>query len=251
MIGVKRRFSLLLALLLLCFAPAARADVVFTTGNVNLREGPGLDYTIVTAVPADFALYFDGDDESISTDAGGVDWYYVYYRDFEGWISSKDAVREAATPDPLEGMEPDLNYDPAKSAGYLEVADWYGKPLAEAAEALGLSERGVTDGESPVYYRNGALLISGWDVLEDVELTGQGYTVYGVCPGMELSAAKAVLDASPGLEFAEEDDDGICYNHIKDETAVFEYDLESDYMVSVEANGDGIVTDVWFSTYTG
>ena len=55
---------------------AAFAEV-YTTGNVNLRRGPGLTYEKLGSVLEGTQLVFLGE---TSTDARGVDWYKVNYK---------------------------------------------------------------------------------------------------------------------------------------------------------------------------
>lgn len=62
------------------------SSTAYTTGNVNLRIGPGLGYDTVSSIPS--GIYIDYLDESFS-DERGVTWYYVRYGDIIGWASSK------------------------------------------------------------------------------------------------------------------------------------------------------------------
>ena len=57
---------------------------VTTTGKVNLRSGPGLDFTSLDTVPVDTTLSYSESD----VDERGVTWYRVSYGGKHGWISS-------------------------------------------------------------------------------------------------------------------------------------------------------------------
>lgn len=67
-------------------AYSAEALSAYTTGNVNLRTGPGLGYDSVGSIPA--GLYVEYLGES-AVDERGVVWYYVGYGSKIGWGSSK------------------------------------------------------------------------------------------------------------------------------------------------------------------
>lgn len=61
---------------------------VETTGNVNIRKGPGLDYDTLGSVSAgNFLEYLN----ETSVDGRGVTWFKVIYKNSTGWISSKYA----------------------------------------------------------------------------------------------------------------------------------------------------------------
>lgn len=61
---------------------------VHLTGNVNVRTGPGLDYSIIGTAYRGDSLRYVGD---TSTDYRGVAWYYVYFNGGTGWVSSRYA----------------------------------------------------------------------------------------------------------------------------------------------------------------
>lgn len=60
--------------------------VMITTGDVNIRKGPGTDYSSVGVIKADTVVAYHGN--SI-IDEGGVVWYNILYHGIDGWISSK------------------------------------------------------------------------------------------------------------------------------------------------------------------
>lgn len=64
----------------------AETSMAYTTGNVNLRSGPGLGYDTVGSIGSGTYIEYLGDS---SIDERGVAWYYVYYNGMTGWSSSK------------------------------------------------------------------------------------------------------------------------------------------------------------------
>lgn len=66
------------------YAPEAAS--AYTTGNVNLRTGPGLGYDSAGSIPSGVYIEYLGES---SMDERGVAWYYVRYNDKTGWSSSK------------------------------------------------------------------------------------------------------------------------------------------------------------------
>lgn len=58
---------------------------VKTTASVNLREGPGLGYSVIFAVTKGNTFTYKGE---TSTDKRGVKWYKISYGSGEAWISS-------------------------------------------------------------------------------------------------------------------------------------------------------------------
>ncbi|MBQ3423628.1 MAG: SH3 domain-containing protein [Clostridia bacterium] len=61
------------------------SDKVTTSGSVNLRRGPGLDYDSITTIEAGTTLSWDRTEK----DERGVAWYHVSYGGKKGWVSSK------------------------------------------------------------------------------------------------------------------------------------------------------------------
>ena len=59
-----------------------------TTGNANVRKGPGLDYAPLGTVSSGTKLTFLG---IAKKDDRGVAWYKVKFNGATGWISSKYA----------------------------------------------------------------------------------------------------------------------------------------------------------------
>ena len=64
------------------------AKTVKATGNVNLRKGPGLDYTDIGTVKKGKTASFLG---TTKNDSRGVTWYKVSFNGKTGWVSSRYA----------------------------------------------------------------------------------------------------------------------------------------------------------------
>ena len=63
-------------------------DKVKATGDVNLRKGPGLDYSTVTAMKSGSTAKFLYETKK---DERGVKWFKVSFNGKTGWVSSKYA----------------------------------------------------------------------------------------------------------------------------------------------------------------
>ena len=228
---MKKILAACLALLLL-YAGAAMAEVV-TTGNVNLREGPGLEYDTLITVPSGTELFFCDD---IRTDDRGVDWYSVDYKDYSGWVSSKYAelVNE---PQPVAFDLTDLD-------SFVEVSGYYLANLDDAAEALGLEDYREVNSEAPRRFSNDALTLGGDFDAEFFDLTGGGYTLFGAAPGMTLEEVRQKLEAA-GLERFSD----ACYQHPAGPNSHANVD-GMDSCINLWTRGD-IVIELDWSTYTG
>ena len=81
--------ALLAAAICLSMALTALAEsgTIWTTGNVNLRKGPGLDYGTIRSLSSGKQLDYDATDK----DDRGVTWYRVNHKGRVGWVSSKYA----------------------------------------------------------------------------------------------------------------------------------------------------------------
>ena len=64
------------------------AKTVKATGNVNLRKGPGLDYTDIGTMKKGKTASFLG---TTKKDSRGVTWYKVSFNGKTGWVSSRYA----------------------------------------------------------------------------------------------------------------------------------------------------------------
>lgn len=80
---------LLVALLGLCATAAAAEGRIITTGSVNMRKGPSLDYSAIRTVSEGVTLSYDRTD----VDERGVTWYHITYNGKKGWVSSAFAER--------------------------------------------------------------------------------------------------------------------------------------------------------------
>lgn len=225
----------LLAMLLACvmaaglWACALAAGTVVTTGSVNLRTGPGLDYEKVTAVEIDTELEYLGE---TSTDDRGVDWYLVSYEGESLWISSRYSELTEA----------------ANAEGQVELSDYYQCDLAETAEALNLTLSTLNEpSELQNHYINEAIEVAGNGAVDMIEITGEGYSLFGVSVGMSADDARACF-AAAGLAPSEGQEN------------VFQHPAGSNAPVSVKGfdsclsfvlDADGRVCEINWSTYTG
>lgn len=62
---------------------------LITTGSLNMRKGPGLDYKSIRTIDEGVSLTYD----KTSKDDRGVTWFRVNYKGKTGWISSKYAKK--------------------------------------------------------------------------------------------------------------------------------------------------------------
>ena len=68
---------------------SSSGNKVKTTGNVNFRSGPGLDYKSMSVIKSGTKLTYD----ETKKDGRGVLWYHVSYGGKTGWVSSKYAKK--------------------------------------------------------------------------------------------------------------------------------------------------------------
>ena len=240
--------------LLLPNALAEKSWLALSTGDVNLREGPGLGYKIVGGEAADTPIGIVLGEDNIQTDERGVDWYYIFdYNDDGAWVSSKyTELLEMVSWYELIDVYTDLSFNPDKLDNYMELYDWYGKPMKEAAAALALEGRAYTYGEEPLLCYHGGASIAGWKIVEGFYLTGQGYTLFGVCPGMDAKTAKSILAKVPSLKDWGRKGDELQYEHLIDETSFLNLDyMEGDFVMYLDLNKDDIVTSISVYSYTG
>lgn len=64
------------------------SGTVVTTGDVNIRSGPGLTYDTLSSIGAGTTISYLGKTE---IDDRGVSWFEVTYSGVSGWVSSKYA----------------------------------------------------------------------------------------------------------------------------------------------------------------
>lgn len=90
-----RKLATALLVLALCLGtvPALAEDAVWTTGSVNMRQGPGLEYKSMRTIKEGTKLQYDWSDK----DERGVTWYHITYKGRGGWVSSKYAKKGASS----------------------------------------------------------------------------------------------------------------------------------------------------------
>lgn len=255
-------------------APAQASATVYTTANVNLREGPGLKYAKIGALQSGTGLEYLG---RVSADDRGVNWYQVRYYGEAVWISSAYAYLD---PEALAGSyagDGYLDYDEDLTAiplatpqaeitavpsfddeatlaptfgvpGMIELSTYYHTSLRGSAIALGLQGYKQDDlGELQNQYYNDVLLISGNDTTEHLLVSGTGYSVYGVYVGMDIASAQAILSAAGLVQSA--GTMGLYFQHRG--PAVSDEDQDGfDSGISALTDGSGRVTEISWSTYT-
>lgn len=231
---MKKLLALLLVLGMLLTCAFAE---VYTTGNVNLRKGPGLNNDTMGSVPEDTELEYLG---AISTDERGVDWYKVDYKGKTAWISSKYSE--------LRG-EPIWELDAYDSHAHaVELSGYFMQDLSWSAKEAGLTQFQVVNSESPNQYYNDSAVLGGYDIVSYIGLTGRDYCVFGVTLGMEVEEARQVLTQA-GLVLYDDYGDTIVFLHPSNE---FSYDFVDDYDSSINLYCvDGVVMDLSWSAYTG
>ena len=233
---------MVLALMLLCTAALAE---VCATGDVNLRLGPGLDYGTVGYVPAGTVMEYLGE---TSTDSRGVDWYKVSVQGSEVWVSSRYSELTQETPKfEFFTPQPGSNaYDP--DGEKTELSGFYMAPLEQAAAEIGLTGFEVVSSEAPNQYYDGGARIGGDAVVEFIQLTGPGYTVYGVALGMKIEEAMTLLSRA-GLDLTTDRPEIVVFEHPSDENSFV--DVEGhDSCINLWCE-NGVVTELDWSTYTG
>lgn len=85
--------ALLIAVLCLSVLSALAESSVKTTGDVNLRKGPGLGYKSIRTIGEGTKLQYD----KTKKDDRGVKWYRVTYKGRTGWVSSKYAKETSSS----------------------------------------------------------------------------------------------------------------------------------------------------------
>ena len=210
-----------LALLACVFATAAFAnDVTYAVSDVNLRQGPGMEYGVVTVIPSGAAVYMEVPDT-------GSGWTVVDYGDLSGYVATRylligqnsnpaAAGTRAFTPGnytTTAGVNlrtgPGTNYAvqivvPAGASLYVDsvtngwahtgFANYDGYVSSEYLAGLGGSSPTVTSNTAPSgNANNGSYTITG-----NVNLrTGPG-TEYGSMMVIPAGAAVSVSDYSNG-----------------------------------------------------
>lgn len=249
--------------LLICYSVLAD---VYTTGNVNLRAGPGLDYATVGSVPSGTRLTYLGE---TSVDERGVAWYMVDYKG-TNWVSSKYSelseedylnladiagmlakqMAEDGTVYSMDREDHDVviyPYEPEVAKDYIDAAPYYLSDLEMAADALRLENYREVSSEAPYQYYCDTLTIGAYQVVEFMSIYGPGYTFYGAAVGMDKETVKEMLTEAGLVLFR--DDWCMVFEHPSDENSLIDCNgFDSCINVYYE---DGIVTGMDWSTYTG
>lgn len=138
---------IVISALLACAAASAGASgYVYFTGDCNVRTGPGLNYGTLGAMSAGSQLTYTG---RSSYDNRGVEWYNVYYRGGEGWVSSVYARLQGSSPYPSYGrkvvaVSGDTNIRSQPSLYGAELGVLYRGNSLSYADDYSIDYRGVT-----------------------------------------------------------------------------------------------------------
>ena len=242
---MKRFICMIMAMLMLMSAASAQ---ILTTGSVNVRSGPGLDYETIGSIAEGKVVVFRNGIETVEEDERGVEWYHIGYKNINGWISSKYTKK-------LVG--PVKEVSSKKISRYKEVAQYFDKvaedlyvgTLKEAAEKIGLDGYNYPYGEEevPSVYYNESLLF-GVKNMPYMSLIGPGYTIHGAAVGMKIEeAAKKLRKAG----FVGNDDDPACcgFTRIASENSWLDEGEEDSYITLYEENG--IVYRIVWDAYSG
>lgn len=228
--------KLIAAILILFVLIGAACAEVVTTGNVNLRTGPGLAYDVLTSVSEGKSLTYL---KQTSIDDRGIAWYLVDHKGTECWISSvySKVVGEAVAP-AVQPTMPDLT----NIQYFVELSAYYHQDLHASAAELAITNFAEVNSEVPNQYANENLTIAGYDTIEFFSLLGGEYTIYGAAIGMKAQNA-AMTMSSNGLKLLSSDDHVMVFEHPAEEGG-----FDSCINVLIE---DGVVTEIDWSTYTG
>ena len=169
---------------------------VISTGNVNLRNGPGLDYSVIASVGKDTPL---GRVIASAVDERGVVWFEVEYKGVQCWVSSVYSKLYVGNVDytmdrlpfPESGLYPSEYY---MLDGGMELMNYYMCNFDIVCSALYLDDVHEDDGGLR-YTSNWALTVEGDEYTEYFVLTDGSYTVYGAKLGMNIEEVKAILEA--------------------------------------------------------
>ena len=225
---MKKLISTIMVLLIL--TGIANAQIV-TTGNVNVRTGPGLEYDIIGSIPEGEAMYFYS--YCTEADERGVDWYLAACNELNGWVSSKYAQHYV--------------FDGAVSAEeaekYIDVSEYFDETIDAAAEKTGLKNyyRKNSD-DAPIVYFDKSLVIGRVDS-KFMSITGPGYSIYGAAVGMNIDEACEKL-AEAGMTVFKEVDGSKSFHSpgfVGDAADWVEYD----FMISLEYENDTVRKIEW------
>ncbi|MDO4620903.1 MAG: SH3 domain-containing protein [Lachnospiraceae bacterium] len=200
-----------------------------TTADVNLREGPGISYDILSSVKTGTSLKGTG---SSQTDDRGVKWYQVTYNGTKCWVSSKFVTSKGTD---TASVTP--------SSGDPELASYCNKSLKNAADAVGLSNRETVSGEYSYAYYGKRVILMGNSNLSYIELIGPGCTIYGAKVGMKhFDAANACL--KKGLRMVNLSSENFLLEHYASGSS------SPDSSLLLYFDTDGTVTSITWNSYS-
>lgn len=105
-------FAILTVMLLMIPATAMAYGTVYATGDVNLRTGPGLDYSVYCSVGKGTSMEYLDD---YAYDNRDVKWYKVYYNDCTLWVSSRFSSLSTPASGVVTTGDVNLRWGPGKN----------------------------------------------------------------------------------------------------------------------------------------
>lgn len=157
---------------------------VYTTiGKVNLRAGAGTSKKQVNQV-AKKGTYLGQLRES-TIDKNDAVWFKIKYKNKVCWVMAKYAEAIVDTSDLTKERLPD--------GGGSELTTYFLKSLEPVGEALGMED--ISAEEDLEEWSNGVIYISGHHYVEHINLTGEGYSIFGVKVGDKIKDARRKLDS--------------------------------------------------------
>lgn len=230
---MKRFLSLLMVVILLVGTASAQ---MLTTGSVNVRSGPGLEYNTIGSIAEDELLVFR---DLVEVDERGVEWYCIGYKNLNGWVSSK-YVKSI--------VEPVDEVSAEKISRYKEIAQYFdAEDIDKAAKEIGLDQYYLPYGdEGPTVYYDESLVF-GVKNVQYMTLTGPGYTIHGAAVGMTLEEVGAKLREAGFVGWSDEED---CTSFESPTPEGSDLELEFDSVLYI-SHENGIVYSVHWDAYSG
>ena len=159
-------------------AQAGRIEIYTTAGKVNLRSGPGKKNSIVNQVPKKNTNL--GELIDAQADNAGTVWFKVRYQNKNSWITADYA--RAVIGDMSASDDRHVGVD---SADLTDVCFSF---TSEAAAHYGLE----MDMGGEAY--DGAVVMGGsGEFVEYIQLTGEGYALYGIEIGDTLKSVENAM----------------------------------------------------------
>lgn len=198
-------------------------NIYTTRGQVNLRKGPSTSKAKVTTVEKKNTLV--GEMISAEMDKKGNVWYQVEYKNRKCWIMAEYARAEVTQ---LEGI---VRYP---SAGGKELSGYF---LSTLEEALLLAE-----------VEGAPFTLSGDEFVTEIELTGEGHTLYGVKIGDKAKTAQKQLEKK-GFVLFSDDDYEYTFERVctPDALSISDKGFDATLTLTLE---DGKVTGILLEAYT-